>query len=325
MSFLQVSDISKRLQGAVVVNHVSFTQQRFQRVAIAGETGSGKSTLLRIIAGLVQTDEGKVTFEGKRVEGPLEVLIPGHPGIAYLSQHFELRNNFRMEEILDRDNKLIDEDAAKIYDICRISHLLKRKNDQLSGGERQRVALARLLTMVPRLLVLDEPFSNLDMIHKSILKSVIEDIGKELQLTVLLTSHDPQDVLSWADDIIVMQQGSIIQQGTPQQVYNQPVNEYAAALFGKYNLLKPAAAKAFKEVLPLNGKQLFVRPEQLQLVADDTHALKGTVTATAFFGGYEDVVVKAGREHITVRTAPGAVKQGDKVFVSLRHPRVWLL
>ena len=117
-----------------------------------------------------------------------------------------------MEELLEYANKLPATEAASLYKLCRIDHLLKRKNDQLSGGEKQRIALARLLVGSPKLLLLDEPFSNLDLIHKNILKSVIEDIGERMKLTCMLTSHDPMDTLSWADEIIVRKDGQIIQQ-----------------------------------------------------------------------------------------------------------------
>jgi ABC-type sugar transport system ATPase subunit len=245
MDFLQVAGISKQKDSVTVLTGIHFVQQRFQKLAVAGETGSGKSTLLKIIAGLEQADSGQVLFEGKKVIGPLETLIPGHPGIAYLSQHFELRNNYRVEELLEYANQLSEQDAQKLFAVCRISHLLKRKVDQVSGGEKQRIALARLLVGSPKLLLLDEPFSNLDPGHKRMLKSVLNDIGERLQITCILTSHDPMDSLSWADEILVMQNGQLIQQGSPLEIYHNPSNEYIAGLFGSYNLFNTAEASFF--------------------------------------------------------------------------------
>src|SRR5215203_1380378 len=142
---LLVYRITKQQENDFVLRDISFIQQQFQKIAIAGETGSGKTTLLKIIAGLIQPDEGQVVFKNEIVKGPEEQLIPGHPGIAYLSQHFELRNNYRVEEMLNLTLQLEDEQADTIFKVCRINHLLKRKTDQLSGGEKQRVALAGLL------------------------------------------------------------------------------------------------------------------------------------------------------------------------------------
>ena len=302
MDLLQVSGVMKQLQGVPVLKETSFTQQKFQKIAIAGETGSGKSTLMKIIGGLVQADAGTVLFENVRVKGPEEVLLPGHPGIAYLSQHFELRNHYRVEELLSYSNKLSDEDAENIYKVCRITHLMKRKNDQLSGGEKQRIALAKLLITSPRLLLLDEPFSNLDMIHKSILKSVIYDLGEQLEVTCMLISHDAPDILSWADEVIVMKDGGIIQQGTPEEIYYKPVNEYTAALFGKYNLIKDN----------------FVRPEKIKIVKEDKRTPKGTVRKISFFGTYYEIEVGLSSDStIKVNTLECNVKEGDIVHLSI--------
>ena len=134
MALLKVSAISKQQGTQAVLQEISFTQKKFQKLAIVGESGSGKSTLLKIIGGLVQPDAGEVLFENIRVEGPNERLIPGHPKMAYLSQHFELRNNYRVEEILEYANTLPENEAQTLYEICHIRHLLKRKTDQVSGG-----------------------------------------------------------------------------------------------------------------------------------------------------------------------------------------------
>jgi ABC-type sugar transport system ATPase subunit len=325
MNFLEVSNISKQQHGAYILKDVSFTQQQFQKIVIAGETGSGKSSLMKIVGGMGQADSGTVMFEGKRVKGALEVLIPGHPGTAYLSQHFELRNNYRVEEILSYANKLTDGEAAEIYDVCKISHLLKRKTDQLSGGEKQRIAMARLLISSPRLFLLDEPYSNLDMIHKSILKNVISDMGERLGITCMLISHDPQDILPWADEILVMKDGEIVQKGSPQQIYNQPVNEYVAGLFGKYNLITPANA-AILEGLPgitLNGKNIFVRPEDFKIVRTKKEAITGKVRELNFYGSYLEAEVESGNALLTVKTTDTRLKKGGTVNVGVTPEMVW--
>lgn len=234
----------------VALDHIDFTQRKGRHLAIAGETGSGKSTLLRVIAGLTAPVAGAVFFEGARVEGPHERLIPGHPGIAYLSQYFELWHHYKVEEVLSYSNDLDPAEAAALYRLCHIDHLLRRRTDQLSGGERQRIALARLLVHPPRLLLLDEPFSNLDMIHKRLLKNVIRDITEKYDITCILVSHDPYDTLSWADEMLLLREGRIHQQGTPGDLYFHPVDEYAAGLLGEYTLvngafIRPEAQTAF--------------------------------------------------------------------------------
>ena len=325
MNLLSISAITKKAEKDFVLKDVTFIQQKLKKIAIAGETGSGKSTLLKIIAGLVQPDTGEVLFENERVLGPEERLIPGHPHIAYLSQYFELRNNYRVEEILAMANKMSDKEAQTIYEVCRISHLLKRRTDQLSGGEKQRIATARLLITSPKLLLLDEPYSNLDMVHKTILKSVIRDIGEKLKITCLMISHDPLDTLSWADEIIVMKDGQIIQQGAPKQIYTQPVNEYTGGLFGKFNLISSVHFEAFAGLpgIEINGKNIFVRPESFKIVTKENQGLVGKVNRIDFFGSYYEIEVLLAEDIITVKAIENNVVNGDTIYLTLNADKVW--
>lgn len=325
MDFLSISGINKKVENNTVLRDVSFKQQRFQNVAIAGETGSGKSTLLKIVAGLIQPDSGEVIFEQQRVLGPEEKLLPGHPKIGYLSQHFELRNNYRVEEILEMSNKLNDDEAAGIYEVCKISHLLKRRTDQLSGGEKQRIAAARLLITSPELLLLDEPFSNLDIHHRNILKSVIHDIGEKLKITCIMISHDPQDVLSWADEIIVMKDGQIVQQGTPQLVYNKPVDEYTGGLFGAYNLIAADDAKQMFPHIQMNGRDVFVRPEKLMIGDEESGAVAAKVVETNFYGSYYEIEVSTFNTIVTIKSQKCNVSNGDTIYLSVSDRHLWFV
>ncbi len=307
MHLLTVSGIQKFEGKEQILKGISFKQDRFQNIAIVGESGSGKSTLLRIIAGFTQPDAGEVLFEQQKVKGPNDKLIAGHPSIAYLSQHYELRNNYKIEELLRYANKLPAADAAALYKVCRIDHLLGRKNDQISGGEKQRIALARLLVTAPKLLLLDEPFSNLDLINKSILKAVIRELGERLRITCLLVSHDPQDILPWASEIIVMKDGAVVQKGTPVQVYKHPVNEYAAGLFGKYNQISSG------------GRMRFVRPEDLRIVRSTPDALMGKVKKVLYLGNAFEIEVMLLNEMVTIRTVDGSIRAGDTVHIALAN------
>ena len=327
MDLLRVERVSKKIQGESVLKEISFIQYPSQNIAIAGETGSGKSTLLKIIAGLVQPDSGTVHFEGIHVKGPEERLIPGHPGIAYLSQDYELRHHYRVEEILEYANKLPVEEAEAIYTVCRIKHLIKRKSDQLSGGEKQRVAIARLLISLPKLLLLDEPYSNLDTGHKKILKAVIHDIKKQLGTSCLLVSHDPLDTLSWADEIIVLKAGEIIQHGTPVKIYNQPADEYTAGLFGSYTKIPielSSNLSRWKVQIP-KDKCLFLRPEQIMLSEEDDRGIKGKVKSIRYYGSHYELDIIVSELPFTLRTVKNGIKEGDEVFIALSTDRLWYL
>ncbi len=315
MQILSVSNLfSEPLLGNFALENINFTQNKFQKIALIGETGSGKSTLLKTIAGFIQPKSGEILFNGKKVMGPDWQLVAGEKGIAYLSQHFELRNNYRMEELLSYANELTQAEANELYEICRINHLMKRNSYELSGGEKQRLALARLLVSKPQLLILDEPYSNLDLIHRNILKQVVEDVCKRFAITCLLTSHEPADVLSWADEILVLQQGKIIQKGTAEDVYKNPASEYAAGLLGNYNLIKKEDYKYFK-INPIS-KDIYVRPEQFINAIERNDTIKGIITAQRFMGNYYEVDFVSSNFTITMKSA---FKQeiGKTVFVHL--------
>ncbi len=325
MQLLTVSGIHKKIDKDFSLNDIHFSQQPSQKIAIAGETGSGKSTLLKIIAGLVQPDAGKVLLEGEKVRGPNEELVPGHPRIAYLSQHFELRTNYRVEEVLEYANKLTRQEALDLYAICRIDHLLKRRTDQLSGGEKQRIALARLLTSFPKLLLLDEPFSNLDMIHKTILKSVIRDIGEKLDISCIMVSHDPMDTLPWADEIIILKDGQIIQQGKPETVYSKPVNEYTAALSGKYVLPTAAQIHIFTGLRErqVHGKKILIRPEQFIISKEPASAVEGNINSISFIGAWYELEVYCIDALLTVVTPLSGFSKGDTIYLSVSDSGIW--
>jgi ABC-type glutathione transport system ATPase component len=315
MSLLLVKGIGRQRESQLVLKDISFSQQLFQKIAIVGETGSGKSTLLKVIAGLEQPDSGEVIFNNERVRGPFENLVPGHPAIAYLPQHFELPKSLRVEQVLSYANQLTVREAERIFKICHLDHLLKRKTNELSGGERQRIALCRLLLTKPTLLLLDEPFSNLDMILKSILKEVVQNICDKLKTSCVLVSHDPDDTLSWADQIIVMKEGKIIQQGSPQKIYSEPINVYVAGLFGKYIQLSTAQLRAFK----FPSKKKFFRPENFKLVAKNKSKMKGKVSKVTFMGERSLIEVMTLTKLLPVTTGKKNVKIGEEVYIGINR------
>jgi len=170
------------------------------------------------------------------------------------------------------------------------------------------------LVKQPRMLVLDEPFSNLDLIHKDILKAVLEDVREQLQVTCMLASHDPHDTLSWADEILVMKEGKLLQQGTPQEVYHKPVNEYVAGLFGKYNLLKPHIAALFG--IDSKGEDVMTRPENFRIYKNGS-GVKGVVQKISFWGSYHEVEVMVDNAKIIVKTNQTELEPGNKIFLRI--------
>ena len=319
MAFLKITGITKYGDDGPILRDVSFSQRRSHRIAIIGETGSGKSTLLKIIAGLIQPDAGEVIFENKTLSGPSERLVAGHPEVGYLSQDYDLPKFLRIEQVLEYSRTLSKEVANKIFEVCQIDHLYSRKTDHISGGERQRVAIARLLITYPKVLLLDEPFSNLDRGHKAILKTVISDIEAKLRIGVMLVSHDPEDILPWADAIVVMKEGRILQKGTAESIYQKPSTEYTAGLLGNYTLIDPTKSNFSKYINNGRGrKKILVRPEAFKLHLKKKRGIAGRVVHINYFGTHDEVTVDCGGESIFISTIPFLLKKGKKVHVSLK-------
>ncbi|AWM34257.1 ABC transporter ATP-binding protein [Hymenobacter nivis] len=330
MDLLTVSGLGLAERGRAVLAPLSFGLRAGQRLALAGESGAGKSTLLQLIAGLVQPSSGTVHVAGRRVRGPAEVLVAGHPGVAYLSQRSELPQHLRVEQVLRYAHARPAVDAPTLYALCRIDHLLANRTDQLSGGEQQRVALARLLLGAPQLLLLDEPFSNLDRTHKRQLRAVLDDVGARLGITSVLVSHDAADTLPWADEILVLRRGQLVQQAPPEQLYRQPADAYTAALFGDYYLVRgadrqalTAAAKSSATAEPAAGTALLVRPEGLRLGAPSAGAAAGTVRAVRFMGSYYELEIQLAAATVRLPAAAAALAPGDAVHVALAPGAGW--
>jgi len=318
---LRVESVSRTESGNQVLHPISFQLFAQRKLAIVGETGSGKSTLLRIIAGHIAPDSGKVYFNQERVWSPPITLLPGHKGIAYLSQHYELRNNYKVHELLSYQNALSPESAEQLYQVCQVDHLLQRKNDELSGGERQRIALAKLLVSVPQLLLLDEPFSNLDIPHKQIINAVVHAISQQLKTTCILVSHDPVDTLSWADEIMVLKNGQVIQYDTPQAIYHNPANSYVAGLFGAYTMIE-GYNHPFRKYwsLPNELSTICIRPEQCIITDNHTSAIDCVVEKVLFCGAYYSITGKHGDYSIVIHAQENIPELGALIWVRLKNP-----
>jgi ABC-type sugar transport system ATPase subunit len=269
-SLIEIEGLYKIRGDREVLRNINCKAKEGERLVIAGSTGAGKSTLLRIMAGLLQAEAGRVFFAGERVRGPEERLMPGHPGIAYLSQHFELRKNYRVFDELDAWSKVEEEWQERVFDICRIRHLLGRWTMDLSGGERQRTALARALLTGPRLLLLDEPFSNLDMAHREKMREMLDQVCKELGVTC----------------IMVLQDGRIAQDVPPAVLYRAPVNEQAAGLLGIYDIIRDRSLIQMFQGDAGRAEMLMVRPDSFRVKHAPDTGVSAVVEDARFQGGF---------------------------------------
>ena len=314
MALLKVDQVVHPGMDQPALDHVSFSLSKSAKLAIVGETGSGKTTLLKVIGGILDAQSGAVYLNNQKVKGPSEQLLPGHPEIGYISQYFELRNHYKVEEELEAANKLSSEEFDVIVEVCRIQSLLKRNTKALSGGERQRIVLAKVLLAKPTLLLLDEPFSNMDFFHKRIMKQVLEEVYLTLGTTTILVTHDATDIFTWASEVLVLRSGKVIQQGKPQDIYYHPASEYVAGLFGEYCILPS----------PINKRPILFRPEQLKISSAAVGAWKGSVYSVKFAGGYFLIEVLLDIDKRAIVMHPhGRFRQGEIVYIAINEDIGW--
>src|ERR1700748_2583908 len=226
-SFLQAIAISKLYPGERLagLKKTDLSIQPGQITAIIGESGSGKSTLLRLLYGLLSPDEGEVQFKGERIWGPEEKLIPGHDAMKMVTQDTDGLNVFA--KVWDNIAVLLPntdvpaktQNTAQVLKQLNILHLAEKRVADLSGGEKQRVAIARALITKPEVLLLDEPFNQVDTSFREGLQQDIRQVVKETGLTVTMVSHDPAEVLSMADELIVLKDGEVLEVGSPKTLY----------------------------------------------------------------------------------------------------------
>lgn len=237
---LQVQDISFAYESKKVISEVSFTINRGQNVAIIGESGCGKSTLLKLIYGLYDLDQGTIQWNDIPVLGPKYNLVPGMEQMKYLAQDFDLMPYITVAENVgkflsniypEEKKKRIDE-LLEMVEMTEFAHV---KAKYLSGGQQQRVALARVLALEPEVLLLDEPFSNIDSFRKGALRRNLFAYLKQKEITCIIATHDSVDALSFSDETIVMQNGKIIAHDASPKIYLKPINKYVASLYGEVN------------------------------------------------------------------------------------------
>ncbi len=341
---LAVERVSKTYPGggSAALHDVSLHLAPGELLALTGESGSGKTTLLRLVAGLEEPDAGTVFLNGRRVEGPAGKLIAGHPDIRVVFQDFRLFPNVSVAENLRHalrqyDAAYRDRRLREMLALAKLESLKDRLPRQLSGGEQQRAALARALADEPALLLMDEPFSNLDPALRRDLRGEIGAMLAGSGCGVILVTHEPADALSMAGRVVLLRAGRVLQSGSPRDLYRRPETAYAARFFGPANLvptgdllplLEGSAAGRLlaTQLSPLVGRTLCLRPEHLlPSPAADAH-LGGTVQAVSFYGAYEEatVALKAGlslRVHVPV----GHWQPGQPAWLRLRESAWHLL
>ncbi len=304
------------------VNEITLTIDRGDFVAIVGESGSGKSTLLKLMYGTLAPNAGELNFKAEHIPGPHEKLIPGHDSMKMLSQDFNLNLYAKVYENIESmlSNENVQEKKQKSLDIMEllgIGNLANKRIVELSGGEQQRVALARAVITEPEVLLLDEPFSQLDAVLKTQFRADLKRLSTDLGITVIMVSHDPVDGLTLADKMFILKDGRLIESGRPSEIYDNPSHIYTARLLGNAFVLPAEEAKVMG--IRSQAENVMIYPEWVELKSS-WGSKKYDVEEIFFRGFYEDLLLerKGIRIH-AINTKPGMYRKGQGVQVVIKR------
>lgn len=269
------------LKDKSVIQEMDLVIEKGKHVALLGESGCGKSTLLKLIYGIHDLYEGEIFWEDKKVLGPAFSLMPGMDSMKYLAQDFDLMPYITVAENVGKFLSNINwtEKQNRITELLALvdlSDFADVKVQYLSGGQQQRVALARVLAQEPELLLLDEPFSHIDYSRKSMLRREMFAYMKRKGITCIVATHDSLDALSFADETVVLKDGTIIDAGDTKEVYEMPMDVYSASLFGEVNELYVsdfAADTDADEVLLFYPHQLMISKDKgvIEVVVEEAY------------------------------------------------------
>jgi len=331
---LTATKLTKAYSAVPAIRHVSLHLEPGRIMALVGASGSGKSTLLSLLAGLTDADTGDVRLNGERVRGPAEVLVPGHNDIRLVHQEYQLMPNVSVRDNINYALRFFEKGyrdfrVDELLKLCRLTDVQGRLPRQISGGEKQRTAIARAIADKPAVLLLDEPFSHLDLPNRLIVRDLLFDMVREnrseLQPTsCLLVTHDATDALSIADSLGIMRDGKLIQLGSPVAVYQQPATAYAARMTGPVNILKAKHLPILN--LPERGNPnelICLRPEQVHL---SDEGVIGMIRALFFKGSHYELEIELSR-YVCLRllTTHTNLYVGQSVSIRVNPESVWPL
>ncbi len=240
---LEINNISFSYNQIPTLKNINFNVETGQNIAIIGESGCGKSTLLKLIYGLYDLNDGVILFEENQIFGPKNKLIYGEEYIKYLAQDFGLMPYITVAENIGKFLSNSDKNKKQIrinelLEIVEMTEFTNTKAQFLSGGQQQRVALAMVIAKKPKLLLLDEPFSQIDSFRKNNLRRNLFHYLKRNNITCLIATHDCNDALSFSDETIVLRNGEIVAKNNPKILFENPENKYIGSLFGEINEIK---------------------------------------------------------------------------------------
>ncbi len=306
-NIIELKDIRMSYDGETVLDGIDLTIKDGEFVTFLGPSGCGKTTTLRIIAGFESQDGGDIFFGGENINA-----VPPHKrNINTIFQRYALFPHLNVYDNVAFGLKVKNTPKSEIHDkviemleLVNLKGLEKRKIDTLSGGQQQRVAIARAIINHPKVLLLDEPLSALDLKLRKDMQVELKNLQKRTGITFIFVTHDQEEALSMSDTVVVMDKGKIQQIGTPADIYNEPENAFVADFIGESNIIDGVMKKDF--LVQINGRDfdcldsgfctnenvdVVIRPEDVDIVPPINGMLEGTVTSVTFLGVHYEIIV----------------------------------
>lgn len=319
---VSLKDIFVRFDGEVILNHINLDIHEKEFITILGPSGCGKTTTLRIIGGFVEPESGDVIFDGSKING----TPPNKRNVNTVFQKYSLFPHLNVYDNVAFGLKLkklpkaeIKKKVTKMLATVDLKGYEKRPVTKLSGGQQQRVAIARALVCDPDVILLDEPLGALDLKLRKSMQIELKEIQRQTEKTFIYVTHDQEEALTMSDTVVVMNNGVIEQVGTPEDIYNEPVNAFVADFIGEANILNGTMIDDCR--IRILGKELecvdkgfgrntpvdvVIRPEDIIITPPDKGQLTGIVESTTFKGVHYEMSIRCGKCEIIVQSTRSA-------------------
>ncbi|AUN02745.1 ABC transporter ATP-binding protein [Clostridium botulinum] len=288
--YLKINNLVKVFNNVKVVDNINLELEKGKLLCLLGPSGCGKTTTLKIIGGFLKQDKGNILIENEDISK----ISPENRPVSTVFQSYALFPHMNVIENIiyglkfkGYSKKEALKKGEKYLEIIGLSEFKDKKISKLSGGQQQRVALARALIVNPKILLLDEPLSNLDAKLRIKMRKEIKEIQSKFNMTMIFVTHDQEEALSIADYLAVMNKGELIQVGTPEEIYINPKNEFVASFIGHINKVN------------INNKTELIRPEQITINKRQGDK-KGRIKYKQFLGSYTNYFVETKDESIIV-------------------------
>lgn len=310
--YVELENLCKSFDGKPVVNRLDLRLEKGKILCFLGASGCGKTTTLKMIGGFLSPDEGRIVIDGLDMAG----LPPERRPVATVFQNYALfphmtvlQNVVYGLKFQGIGKKQALERGLEYLSMVGLADCARRRVYEISGGQQQRAALARALIVHPKVLLLDEPLSNLDAGLRIRMREEIRDIRRKFGVTMIFVTHDQEEAMAIADEIAIMNEGRLIQAGAPEEVYRNPKDRFVMNFLGASSLMRTAA-----------GEELYLRPEEICF--DENGPLEGIIEKAEYMGFYCQYTVKAGRDTLVIRVLGDELRRpGEKVRLSIKARR----